>query len=70
MTNFTQTFQTAGYVQPFAYITSESVITGSAQCWKAIGEINPASRSANDSYDHFKTDIHSLMHNRAHQSEY
>lgn len=67
---FTQTFQTAGYVQPFAFITSESVITGSAQCWKAIGEINPASRSTNDSYDHFKTDLHSLMHNRAHQSEY
>ena len=66
---FTQTFQTAGYVQPFAFITSEDVITTSAQCWKAVGNINPASRHGNDCYDHFKTDIHSLMHHRAHQQE-
>jgi len=66
---FTQTFQTSGYVRPYSLTTPEDVITGSAQCWKAIGEINPANRSSNDCYDHFKTDIHSLMHHRAHQQE-
>ena len=66
---FKQTFQTAGYVKPYPLASDTALITRSCQTWQFIDRLSSTRSQTNENYDQFKTHLHSLMHNRAHQQE-
>ena len=73
MQNFTQTFQTAGYVSPLGHISDDDIRIQLATGWAMLETVNrerDTDRDHNDYYDQFKTALHGIMHNRSHQSEY
>ena len=67
--HFKRTFQTAGYVSPLPYTSSEETATHITENWQWLAQRAKTRTDANDYQDRYKTYLHGLMHNRAHQQE-